>query len=98
MTPHLITIYEDWKDKKNFEIVSISVDKPKDYERWKQAIIDDGATWTQVLDSTKTYPLEYGVTGYPTMFLIDPDGKGIIKIVGYQEEGGLRRLLGGYIN
>jgi len=98
MTPHLITIYEDWKNKKNFEIVSISVDKPKNYERWKQAIIDDGATWTQVLDSTKTYPLEYGVTGYPTMFLIDPDGNGIIKIVGYQEEGGLRRLLGKHIN
>ncbi|MFC2120821.1 redoxin domain-containing protein [Bacteroidota bacterium] len=93
MTPHLITIYEDWKDKKNFEIVSISVDKPKDYDRWKQAIIDDGATWTQVLDSTKTYPLEYGVTGYPTMFLVDPEGKGTIKIIGYQEEGGLRRLL-----
>jgi len=97
MTPHLISIYEDWKDNKNFEIVSISVDKPKDYERWKQAIIDDGASWTQVLDSTKTYPLEYGVTGYPTMFLIDPEGRGTIKIIGYQEEGGLRRLLGEYV-
>lgn len=93
MTPHLIDIYADWKDTKNFEIISISVDKPKDYERWIQAIKDDGATWTQVNDSTKTYPLEYGITGYPTMILVDPEGNGVQKIVGYQEEGGLRRLL-----
>lgn len=97
MTPHLITIYDDWKDNKNFEIVSLSVDKPKNYERWKQAIIDDGTTWTQVLDSTKTYPLKYGITGYPTLILIDPEGNGTIKIIGYQEEGGLRRLLGEYV-
>lgn len=93
LTPHLINIYEDWKDEKNFEIISVSVDKPKDYERWLEAIEDDGATWTQVNDNTKTYPLEYGITGYPTMILVDPDGNGVLKIVGYQEEGGLRRIL-----
>ena len=92
MTPHLINIYEDWKDKKNFEIISISVDKPKDREKWIQAIKDDKAPWTQVWDSTKTYPLEFGVSGYPTLFLIDPEGKGTIKILGYHEEASLRRL------
>ena len=93
LTPHLINIYEDWKDSMNFEIISVSVDKPKDYERWLEAIEHDGATWTQVNDSTKTYPLEYGITGYPTLILIDPEGNGVRKIVGYQEEGGLRRIL-----
>ncbi len=98
LTPHLINIYEDWKDSKNFEIISVSVDKPKDYERWIEAIETDGATWTQVNDSTKTYPLEYGITGYPTMILVDPAGNGVKKIVGYQEEGGLRRLLEEFIH
>jgi peroxiredoxin len=97
LTPHLINIYEEWKDSKNFEIISVSVDKPKDYERWLEAIEHDGATWTQVNDSTKTYPLEYGITGYPTMILVDPNGNGVKKIVGYQEEGGLRRILSEYI-
>ena len=97
LTPHLINIYNEWKDSRNFEIVSISVDKPKDHGRWIEAIENDGASWTQVNDSTKTYPLEYGITGYPTLILIDPDGNGVKKIIGYQEEGGLKRLLNEYI-
>ncbi len=92
MTPHLINIYNEWKDHKNFEIVSISVDKPKDREKWIKAIEEDKAPWTQVWDSTKTYPLKFGVSGYPTLFLVDPEGKGTIKIVGYHEEASLRRL------
>jgi len=97
LSPHLINIYKDWQESKNFEIISISVDKPKDYLRWLEAIGNDGATWTQVLDSTKTYPLEYGITGYPTLILVDPEGNGVKKIVGYQEEGGLKRLLSEFI-
>ncbi|TSA39039.1 MAG: AhpC/TSA family protein [Porphyromonadaceae bacterium] len=97
LTPHMIDIYKDWKQTKNFEIVSISVDKPKDYQRWKEAIRHDGALWTQVLDSTKTYPDEYGITGYPTLILVDPNGNGVRKVIGYQEEGGLRRILGEFV-
>jgi len=98
LTPHLINIYDEWKDAKNFEIISVSVDKPKNYDRWLEAIEHDGTTWTQVNDNTKTYPLEYGITGYPTLILVDPEGNGVRKIVGYQEEGGLKRILGEYIN
>ena len=97
LTPHMIDIYKDWKVSKNFEIISISVDKPKDYKRWKEAIVEDKSPWTQVNDSTKTYPDVYGITGYPTLILIDPNGNGVKRIIGYQEESGLRRLLGEYI-
>jgi peroxiredoxin len=97
LTPHLINIYDEWRESKNFEIISVSVDKPKDYERWLEAIEHDGATWTQVNDNTKTYPLEYGITGYPTLILIDPEGNGVRKIIGYQEEGGLKRILEEYL-
>ena len=97
LTPHMIEVYKDWKESKNFEIVSISVDKPKDYQRWKDAIVEDKSPWTQVLDSTKTYPDEYGITGYPTLILVDPNGNGVKKIIGYQEEGGLRRLLSEFV-
>ncbi len=97
LTPHLINIYDDWSKNRDFEIISVSVDKPKDYDRWLEAIDHDGATWTQVNDSTKTYPLEYGITGYPTLILVDPEGNGVRKIVGYQEEGGLRRILEEYL-
>ena len=98
LTPHLINIYKDWNQTRNFEIISISVDKPKDFIRWKEAIRHDGAIWTQVNDSTKTYPDHFGITGYPTMILVDPNGNGVKKIVGYQEEGGLRRTIGEVIS
>lgn len=97
LTPHLIDLYADWKDEKDFEIVSVSVDPPKDHDRWLEAIESDGATWTQVNDSTKTYPLEFGITGYPTMILVDPQGNGVARIVGYQEGNGLRRILEKYL-
>ncbi len=97
LTPHLIEIYKEWNQAKKFEIISISVDKPKDFNRWKEAIRHDGALWTQVNDSTKTYPDVYGITGYPTLILVDPQGNGVKKIIGYQEEGGLKRLLGEFI-
>ncbi len=97
LTPHMIDIYKDWKQSKNFEIISISVDKPKDYKRWKEAIVEDKSPWTQVNDSTKTYPDVYGINGYPTLILVDPQGNGVKKIIGYQEENGLRRLLGEFI-
>jgi peroxiredoxin len=97
LTPHLINIYNDWKDEKDFEIVSISVDKHKDYEKWLQAIEEDKTPWTHVLDSTKTYPLEYGVTGYPSLIIIDKEGNGRERIVGYHEEGSLRRIIGKYL-
>jgi thioredoxin-related protein len=45
----------------------------------------------------KPYLDEYGITGYPTLILIDPEGNGVRKIIGYQEEGGLRRILSEYI-
>ena len=97
LTPHLINIYNDWNKTKDFEIISISVDKPKNYKRWQEAIVHDGSPWTQVLDSTKTYPLKYGITGYPTLILIDPEGNGVKKLIGYREEGALRRILEKYV-
>jgi peroxiredoxin len=98
MTPHLINIYNDWKDEKDFEILGISVDRPRDYQKWLEMVSDGHAPWIQVLDSTKTLPPEqFGVTGYPTLFLIDKEGNGTIKILGYQEEGALRRKLGEYV-
>ncbi len=97
LTPHMIDIYKDWKQTKNFEIISISVDKPKDFKRWKEAIVEDKSPWIQVNDSTKTYPDQYGITGYPTLILVDPNGNSVKKIIGYQEEGGLRRLLSEYV-
>nr|WP_314290541.1 TlpA disulfide reductase family protein [uncultured Capnocytophaga sp.] len=69
---YLRKAYETYKDK-NFTILSVSVDKPTDKERWKEAIVADQYSWMQVLDDKKTSE-SYGVKNIPAAFLIDPDG------------------------
>jgi peroxiredoxin len=97
LAPNLGKIYREYKDK-GLEIISISVDKESDRERMLKVIQDDNMVWTQVNDKTKKdLPDYFGVTGYPTLFLIDPKGKGVEMNVGYCEAGGLRRLLNKYI-
>ncbi|MDZ4809431.1 MAG: thioredoxin-like domain-containing protein [Bacteroidota bacterium] len=89
MTPHLIKIYNDFKDK-GFEIVSLSVDPVKDEDKWRKAMKEDGAPWLQVWDHDKTLPNQYAVWGYPTMFFLGPDGKVLQKVIGYHDEPILR--------
>jgi peroxiredoxin len=95
MAPGLRHIYSDLKQK-DFEIVSISVDG-KSYEKeWREAIAEDGATWTELWDYDQTLPAQYGVEGYPTLFLLDRDGKIVQKIVGYTSEDAFRKILSTY--
>ncbi|HHE65494.1 MAG TPA: AhpC/TSA family protein, partial [Bacteroidetes bacterium] len=96
LSPILKNIYYDWKDKKDFEIISISVDK--EYERWIKGMKEENQPWIQVRDSTKTYPLKYAISGYPTLILIDKEGNGVEKIIGFHEEGSLRRILEKHID
>ena len=69
---HLRKAYNTYKNQ-NFTIVSVSVDKPRDREKWLDAIKADGLVWTQLLDDKKTSD-SYGVESLPSAFLIDPEG------------------------
>lgn len=96
MTPGLIKIYADLKDK-GFEIVSVSVDPKKDEAKWRKAMEEDKAPWIQVWDYEKILPEQYSVTGYPTMFFLDKKGKVLQRIYGYHEEPILRDFFAKYI-
>ncbi|GEM_PF-983764 len=96
LAPNLGKIYKEYKDK--LEIISINVDKESDKEKMIKVIEEDKMVWTQVNDKTKKdLPEYFGVSGYPTLFLIDPQGRGIAMKVGYCEAGGLRRFLNKYM-
>lgn len=97
MTPHLTKVYNDLK-KKGLEIVSVSVDPVKDEDKWRKAMEEDAAPWLQVWDFEKKLPDEYGVLAYPTMFLLDKDGKVVEKIIGFREEPALREMFAKYIH
>lgn len=77
--PNVVSVYKDYKNK-GFDIIGISFDNNE--AKWKQAIIDDSLSWTQVSD-LKGWKCEagklYGVRSIPHSVLVDPDGIIIAK-------------------
>lgn len=92
--PELVTLYNKYKVK-GFEIFGVAADTRKDW--WLDAIKKDGLTWTNVCDlrgDKNKAALMYGVTGYPTNYLIDRNGIIISKnLRGKELEDKLDELL-----
>lgn len=77
--PNLVKTYNTYKSK-GFEILGVAADDNK--QHWLKAIKDDKLPWENVSD-LKGYKnkagLIYGVSGYPTNYLIDQNGIIIAK-------------------
>ena len=56
---------------KEFEIVGFAYDNSVSFER---AMRQYDLPWPQVLDSTGVYKATFQVHGYPTHYLVGPDG------------------------
>jgi thiol-disulfide isomerase/thioredoxin len=70
--PNMKAVYEK-TDRKKFEIVGIVSES--DPEDLKKLMEKNSITWPQVLSTDENKIREtFGVVGYPTSFLIDPDG------------------------
>jgi len=74
--PYLKQVHEKFKDRKDFVMISLSLDKsvkePREFLKknelpWLQAYLGE---WSQ----TKV-PEQYGVQGIPAIFLLSPEGK-----------------------
>ena len=71
----MLSMYEQFRDK-GFVVLGYSLDTSKD--SWLQAINTDKLPWIQLIgDGGQTDHVVniYGVTGIPSNFLIDPEGK-----------------------
>jgi len=74
--PKLKSLFEEYKNT-NFVIIGIAND---DIESLRKFIEENEVQWQQIIQSEdKSIISDYSVTGYPTTFLIDPDGKIIDK-------------------
>ena len=70
--PNLKTMY-DKLDKSKIEIVSIAGDSPSD--ELEKMIVKYSISWPQILsDETNKIKEKYGISGYPTTLLINPEG------------------------
>ncbi len=79
--PTVVSAYAKYHPK-GFDIVSVSLDRPGDKDKWLNAIHADGLGWTHVSDLQfwkNAVAVEYGVGSIPQNFLIDPQGKIVAK-------------------
>lgn len=91
--PHMRQLYDKYKSK-GFEIVGVSEEKTNTLESaeksWKSAVEKDGINWLHVMNNYGKQEFDlvqkYGITGFPTKYLIDPQGKIIYKLVGGGKE------------
>ena len=82
--PHMKALYEKYKSDR-FEIYSISVDESK--SDWLAELKKQRLPWLQALDTEKIAKSRFAVNGVPTVFLIDPQGKVLVKAVGLDQSG-----------
>jgi thiol-disulfide isomerase/thioredoxin len=91
--PGLKKIYEKYHAK-GLEIIGIAnestlVGKTKEEQTkaWQKAINEDKLPWLQILyDDTKNDLVKmFEITGYPTKFIIDQNGKFALKVLGASE-------------
>lgn len=62
---------------KNIQFVSISIDEPKDYEKWKEMVTAKELVGTQLMADNNwksEFVEKYGILGIPRFILIDPQG------------------------
>ncbi|WP_165806592.1 redoxin domain-containing protein [Chitinophaga parva] len=75
--PNMVKAYDAYKDH-NFEIISISLDRPDSKDLWIKKIAEYKMTWPQVSELkwwNGPSALRYHINSVPANFLLDPSGK-----------------------
>ena len=79
--PNVVRVYEKYHDK-GLNIISVSLDRQGQEERWKQAIADDNMDWYHVSNLQfwqDPIAKQYNVRSIPATFLLDENGTIIDK-------------------
>ena len=95
--PNLVRVYNKYHDK-GLNIISVSLDKAGQKDRWIKAIADDKMDWHHVSNLKfwqEPIAKMYGVRSIPATFLLDENGKIIDKkLRGTALENKIASLLG----
>lgn len=77
--PDLKKYYEKYKDRIEFA----SIDCKDTEEEWREGVAEHELTWTNLFNGDgQEVTLAYGIQAYPTMIIIDPEGKVVGAYVG----------------
>ena len=88
LVPHLKNIYADLNDE-GLEIIDISIDQKSSI--WLETVRKKNSPWTHLQDAEKIVTSSFGMAGFPTLILIDREGKVAKRLVGYRDEDQLRK-------
>jgi len=81
--PQMKEYYAKYKDKVEF----IGVDVRDKEEVWKSTVAKNEMNWVHVMNlTTADVPVLYGVSGYPTKFILDPELHIVARIIGESPE------------
>jgi thiol-disulfide isomerase/thioredoxin len=81
--PQMKEYYAKYKDKVEF----IGVDVRDKEDVWKTTVTKNEMNWVHVMNlTTADVPVLYGVSGYPTKFILDPELHIISRIIGESPE------------
>lgn len=75
--PHLITLEKELHDK-NITFVSLSLDSPKDKQKWKDYVNEKELGGVQVISDNAfntTFVEQYNINAIPRFILLDPEGR-----------------------
>ena len=85
--PRIRQVYSQLQaEGKDFEIINISIDQNKD--AWLKAVEQEQNPWPQLYDDDHISYSQFDVKAIPTTYLIDPEGKIILREVGFDPKGG----------
>jgi peroxiredoxin len=79
--PNVVKAFHQFKEK-GFHILSVSLDRPGQKEKWMKAIHDDRLEWTHVSDLKfweNEVAVQYGIQAIPQNILVNPEGKIVAK-------------------
>ncbi|NMH26911.1 TlpA disulfide reductase family protein [Flavobacterium silvaticum] len=85
--PEMVALYNEFHDK-GLNIIGVSLDKPGQADKWKEAIAKDGLVWTQVSNLKEwedPIAKTYSVESIPQMFVLNQSGVVIAKDVHGEE-------------
>lgn len=83
--PRMKEVYATFRDQ-GLQIYSISVDAKK--ADWLKAVAQEQLPWPQALDTKNISTSGFAVSAIPNLFLIGPDGKIVLKELGFDPQGG----------
>ncbi len=96
--PFLNKLYSEYKDK-GFLVVAVNTDKDKEELEEVQAFIkNENLSYPVLKDSFNLIAQRYKIESFPTMFLINADGKIVDVTIGYDEdEAGLKSKIESFL-